>query len=113
MKTDFSKLPREEIEARITTMLLGEMAPDEAGELMDFVAGDSELLRIHDELRKTISLVSEATEAVEHAGLSDGRREELLREFKVVRPVELERDADKRMVRPWFGLAAAVIAGLF
>ena len=55
MKTDFSQLRREEVEARITTMLLGEMPADEAAELMDFVSRHSELLRLHDELKRTIS----------------------------------------------------------
>ena len=63
MKTDFSKLPREEIEARITTVLMGEMEAEEARELMDFVSGDAELMRLHDELKTTISLVLEARES--------------------------------------------------
>jgi len=86
MKTDFSKLPRAEVEARITTMLMGEMSADEACELMEFVSGDAELLQLHDELKTTVSLVAEASMPEEAVALSEGRRQELLQAFKTVRP---------------------------
>src|SRR4051812_34374294 len=98
MKTDFSQLPREEVEARITTMLLGEMPAEEAAELMEFVLRDAELLKLHDELKRTISLVTEASAQEEPMKLSAGRREELLESFKMVKPPEL---AEKPRRESW------------
>jgi hypothetical protein len=109
MKTDFSQLPREEIEARITTMLLGEMPADEAAELMEFVSRDSELLKLHDELKRTISLVTEAAAGDEAMKLSEGRREQLLESFKMVKPPELaEKTHGKIEWRNWAAMAAMV-----
>src|SRR5688572_30894547 len=104
MKTDFSKLPREEVEARITTMLFGELGGDEARELMEFVAGDAELLRLHDELKATISLVQEASHAP--VSLSEGKRERLMQSFKVV-PIETLQK-EHAPVRSWLALAAMI-----
>jgi Mg-chelatase subunit ChlD len=104
MKTDFSKLPREEVEARITTMLFGELDADEARELMEFVAGDTELMRLHDELKATISLVQDASDAA--VSLSEGKRERLLQSFKVV-PIETVQ-RERAPVRSWLALAAMV-----
>jgi uncharacterized protein YegL len=108
MKTDFSKLPREEVEARITSMLFGEMPADEARELMEFVAGDVELMRLHDELKATISLVQEASRSAE--SLSERKREKLLESFKVV-PIE-PRQNERGPAGSWLALAA-MIAFLF
>jgi Mg-chelatase subunit ChlD len=103
MKTDFSQLPREEIEARITTMLMGEMTEEEARELMEFVSTDAELLQLHNDLKATISLVAEASSATEQPILSEARREELLQGFKTVRSPELR---ERRNWAQWAAMAA-------
>src|SRR5687768_14857889 len=102
MKTDFSKLPREEVEARITMMLVGELSADEARELMEFVAGDTELMRVHDELKATIGMVREATAVGAKEKISEDKREALLASFKVV-SVETREQAKRHT--PWMELA--------
>src|SRR6185295_17528123 len=89
MKTDFSKLPRKEIEARITTMLLGEIPADEAAELREYISQDTELQKLHDDLKQIISLVTEACAQEPPQQLSAGRREALLESFKMVHSPEL------------------------
>src|SRR6185436_6074160 len=107
MKTDFSKLPREEIEARITTMLLGEMPADEAADLREYISQDSDLQKLHDDLKQTISLVTEASALEQPMQLSAGRREDLLRSFKMVRSAELvSKPARESTWRTWAALAA-------
>lgn len=109
MKTDFSKLPREEIEARITTMLLGELPENEAVELMEFVSNDADLLKVYHELRRTISLVDEASELSERVTLSEDRREKLLASFKSLQPPELAEKLEARIDwRNWAAMAAMV-----
>ncbi len=110
MKTNFSKLPREEIEARITTMLLGEMPADEAAELRDYISQDTELQKLHDDLKQTISLVTEASAQEQPQQLSAGRREALLESFKMVRPAELTPKPERESAwRTWAALAAMIV----
>lgn len=107
MKTDFSKLPREELEARITTMLMGELEAEEARELVEFVAGDAELMQLHEELKATIGLVREATAA--ESRISEGKREALLASFKMVTAPELAgMGGARRRMSSWVALAAMV-----
>ena len=91
--------PREELEARLTALLLGELSADEAAALRQAIAQDAELARLHDRLQQAIALVRETVAAPEHetAAIADApklsgeRREKLLAAFKIVKPKELKR----------------------
>ncbi|MBW8863522.1 MAG: hypothetical protein JF609_01085 [Verrucomicrobia bacterium] len=90
------KPSREEIEARITALLLGELPAEEARLLRWTISQDAGLQKLHDELQSTIVLVREAKknpadEASEPSAplkLSDERRQKLLAHFKTPRPKE-------------------------
>ncbi|MGA2248006.1 MAG: von Willebrand factor type A domain-containing protein [Verrucomicrobiota bacterium] len=85
---------REQIETRITALLLGELPADEAALLRYTMAQDPALQRLHDELQSTLVLVREAARnpeepTIEKAApleLSAERRQKLLAHFKTPRP---------------------------
>ena len=84
---------REQIEARITALLLGELPADEAQLLRYTISQDAALKKLHDELAQTIVLVREAEKnpaamSGENAPLklSDERRKKLLAHFQTPRP---------------------------
>ncbi len=109
---------REELEARLTALLLGELAPDEAASLREAIAHDPELARLYDQLKRTLELVRETIVSPEDSmlaspeplRLSDARREKLLDSFKVLRP----REFTKRPAVNWreWGSLAAMVTGL-
>ncbi len=88
------KPSREEIEVKLTALLLGELPADEAKLLRWTISQDANLQKLHDELESTIVLVREvAKNPAEASGektvslkLSDTRREKLLAHFKAPRP---------------------------
>jgi Mg-chelatase subunit ChlD len=104
------------LEVRITALLLGELEGAAAAELEDAIQRDPKLGRLRDRLRMTIELVQEAnadnaaaTEpAPASARLSESRRVELLRQFKVL-PVTHPRPG--RIDWLW-GIPMAAAAGL-
>jgi Mg-chelatase subunit ChlD len=117
MNSDFSKLSPEERDARITALLLGELAADEANELLTAVASDAELARAFERRKQTIALlgVMLADEADMPADaptrLTDKRREKLLNSFKTSaqpRPQRLREFL--RRAKTFAPLAAAAIA---
>ena len=59
---------REDIETRLTALLLGELPPSEAELLRWTMARDPELARLHDRLKNTIDLVREAAAHPDDAG---------------------------------------------
>ena len=83
---------RDELEARLTALLLGELPAEEARALHAALAQDPELARLHAQLARTIGLVrtastSAADPATEAAlKLSAARRAELLAHFQTPRP---------------------------
>ncbi len=85
---------REQIEARLTALLLGELPAEEAELLRYTIAQDAELKKLHDELAATIVLVREAektsadvsAEKFPALKLSEVRREKLLAHFKTSPP---------------------------
>ena len=87
---------RDEIEARITALLLGELPADEAALLRWTISQDAELQRLHRELASAIVLVREAEknpaaapgEKTVPLKLSDERRKKLLAHFQTPRPQE-------------------------
>src|SRR2546428_5172187 len=86
-------IPREELEAKLTALLLGELPADEAFALGRAIEQDAELATLYARLKETVGLVREATvaEAVQSSPapdlkLSAERREKLLAHFKTVKP---------------------------
>ena len=85
---------REQIEARITALLLGELPAAEADLLRWTISQDAELQKLQDQLKLTIGFVSEAMKnpaglPVEREAplkLSQERRQILLTHFKTTRP---------------------------
>ncbi|HSY17876.1 MAG TPA: von Willebrand factor type A domain-containing protein [Candidatus Acidoferrales bacterium] len=87
---------REDIELRITMLLLGELSAAEAEALRQTISQDAALKKLHDELQTTIGLVREVEKSpVDNASdnstalkLSDERRQKLLAHFQTPRPQE-------------------------
>ncbi|HEX4348844.1 MAG TPA: hypothetical protein VH251_00580, partial [Verrucomicrobiae bacterium] len=85
---------REQIEARITALLLGELAAEEAALLRYTIAQDPALKQLHDQLQSALPLVREAAKHPADAPaekpaplkLSADRREKLLAHFNAPRP---------------------------
>ena len=114
--------PREELEIRITALLMGELPPDEAAALQTQITADAELTALHARLRRALGLLREASAIPEQpappvpARLSDERRARLLAHFKT--PPAAPYVVAFRVVKPrrdwkWavpLGLAASLIA---
>ncbi|MCX6906329.1 MAG: hypothetical protein NTW03_23185, partial [Verrucomicrobia bacterium] len=60
MNSDFSMPPKDEMETRLTALLLGELTPEEAVEVSRMVRSDPELAALQVKLKKTIELVRES-----------------------------------------------------
>lgn len=94
----FAELPREEVEAKITALLLGELDPVEASALEAYVAREPELARLRAALLRTLELVREATTPARPPGavsiprhqLSPERRERLLARLRALRTASVE-----------------------
>ena len=61
MNPDQPRTPREELELRVTSLLLGELPAAEAAAVREAIAKDPELAKLHDDLKQTIHLVRVAT----------------------------------------------------
>src|SRR5436190_6353574 len=87
MNSEKPLTPREELEVRLTALLLGELPADEAVALEERMASDPELAALHGRLRQAIELLREATAIPEvnpqptPARLSSERRAKLLEHF--------------------------------
>jgi len=57
---DLPNTPREELEAGLTALLLGELPAQEATALREIVAKDARLGELHERLKRAIELVREA-----------------------------------------------------
>ncbi|HEX3627335.1 MAG TPA: von Willebrand factor type A domain-containing protein [Verrucomicrobiae bacterium] len=85
---------REQIEARLTALLLGELPATEAELLRFAISRDPELQKLHDQLSSTIGFVREAMKNPTGAPvdretplkLAQERRQKLLEHFKTARP---------------------------
>jgi len=64
MTPESPQTPREELEARLTALLLDELSAEEAAALRQAIEQDAELRQLHERLKQTIGLVREATGAV-------------------------------------------------
>jgi autotransporter-associated beta strand protein len=106
------KPTRDEIEVKLTALLLGELPDDEARLLRWAVSQDAGLAKLHDQLKRAIGLVREVsvkpvtTDAA--LKLSDERRKQLLAHFKTPRPAPKELFWLKRLKLP--ALVPALVA---
>ena len=119
------KPSREEIEAKLTALLLGELPEEEVRLLRWAIAQDAELARLHERLKRTIGLVRVVSvspaesDSSKNAALklSDERRKKLLAHFKTGRPIKLLPPIPRE--RSWFvpiavaALVILVIAGFY
>lgn len=85
MNPDFSQPSREELEVKITTLLLGELEADEAARVRDRISREADLARLYRELERTLVLVREAVNrpaepspAAVLPRMTEGRRAALL-----------------------------------
>lgn len=79
--------PREELEIRITALLLGELSADDAAAMEAQIAADPDLAKLRKRLERAVELLREASTIAEPAPstplhLSPERRERLLAYFK-------------------------------
>ena len=103
MNPETPKPNREEIEVRLTALLLGELPPSEAELLRWNIAQDTQLAQLHDRLKNAMNLVREVASHPEEPAakpgaplrLSDERRQKLLAHFKTVTPSEFTQGQDK------------------
>jgi Mg-chelatase subunit ChlD len=86
-------MKREELEAKVTALLLGELPDNEAALLRELIARDPGLARLQGQLKVTLELLRETAAAPEPLPaaplkLSEAKREKLLAHFKTVAPKE-------------------------
>src|SRR5580658_1904380 len=108
-------MKREDLEAKVTALLLGELPDNEAALLRELIARDAALARLHGQLKLTLELVRETTATAEPAPaaplkLSEGRREKLLAQFKTIAPKEFA-PASRRIIS--WPLASASAVAIF
>jgi Mg-chelatase subunit ChlD len=119
MNSDSPHSQREELEARLTALLLGELSAAEATTVRHAIEQDAELAQLYERLERTINLVQEAAASpIEHAAepstvlkLSEENRQRLLQSFKTATPKEFT--APRRREMPWFipmSIAAVAVA---
>jgi len=114
MNPEFPHLTPEELEVRITTLLLGELSAVEAAAVREQIAANAQLQQLHDELKKTIGLVEQTTASVGNNAaatakaptLSYERREKLFAAFKTHR---LQQSTSRRTRRELLAIAAMVL----
>lgn len=117
MNPELPKNPREELELRVTALLLGELSTDEAAAVREAIAKNPELSKLHDDLKETIQLVRTATTSVSEPvtgqttplQLSEARRKKLLTSF-VIPPLKPSHRKAKPALQFHFLEALAVLA---
>ena len=111
--------PRQDLEAKLTALLLGELSHEQAAALHQTLAGDAELAGLYERLKQTINLVREtaASPAEQTAAasaplkLSDERRQKLLAGFKTVAPKEFAKPRPRKGIGlVQFAIAASIVA---
>src|SRR6185312_8940309 len=95
MNPEFPQNEREQLEAKLTAFLLGELPPDEVVALCKAMESDPELAALYEKLKLTIGFVRESaaktsTEAEAQAPLKlpEAKREKMLAQFKTIAPKE-------------------------
>ncbi len=120
MNPDTPHNSREELEAGLTALLLGELPPEQAAELRRAIEQDPALAALYQRLKLTIDLVREtAVQPAQQTAaqpaplkLSEGRRQELLAHFKTLTPKEFAQPRRQQWRLPVLAAAAAMLAGL-
>jgi Mg-chelatase subunit ChlD/type II secretory pathway pseudopilin PulG len=117
MNPDFPQNEREQLEAKLTALLLGELSADEAIEMGKAMERDPQLAALYERLKVTIGLVRES--AVQPAAetnaqskplkMSSERREKLLAQFKTVAPKEFAKPAPKVGLLLQFAAVLAIL----
>ncbi len=104
MNPDAPRTPREELEIKITALLMGQLAPEEVAEVEAQIAANPELAELHTRLARAAELLREAwalkdapTPAAPRQ-LSKERREQLLAKFRGIKPLPT---APKTLSRPY------------
>ena len=126
MNPDFPQTSREELEARLTALLLGELSAEDAAALRQSMEQDAELRQLHERLKQATALVREAANSAEEETvaqtpalkLAAERREKLLSTFKAAPPKKLLKRPRKIVIRwrkpaalgDWLKMAAMVTA---
>ncbi len=105
---------QEDLELKITAMLLGELPEAEAQLLREIITRDPALTQLEARLKLAIGLLGETVKAEEAAAatplrMSEAKREKLLAQFKTVRPREFEKKP--KAGHPWL-VAVAVLAAM-
>jgi Mg-chelatase subunit ChlD len=114
MNPETPKTPREELELKLTALLLGELPSEQAFLLREIIRRDAELAKACERLKKTIELVRETEQPQEYVGepaaepvkMRDEKRQQLLAHFKTVKPAEFEEEPRKGV--PLLAIAAAI-----
>ena len=109
--------PRDEMEIRLTALLLGEVPDDQAAELRRAIDADPALTALFRRLEETIGLVrATATGPMGPAAaqpaplrLGDERREKLLAQFKTVTPKEFASPRRRREIAWYVPMSMAAI----
>jgi Mg-chelatase subunit ChlD/type II secretory pathway pseudopilin PulG len=105
MNPELPPNPREELEQRLTALLLGELSAEESAALHRAMEQDGELAKLFARLHHTVGLVRETVASPSEppsaqaapAKLSTARREKLLAHFKTIAPPEFA--PEKRRAR--------------
>ncbi len=115
MNPEPPQTPRDETEIRITALLMGELAPEEAAALETQIAADPQLAALCTRLRHAIALLGESRIPNPPLQLSAGRRARLLAAFQGVAtppapaPLKNKRPGNWKTFIP-LGLAALLLA---
>lgn len=113
--------PREQLEVRITALLLGEASAFEEAELLEAIQHDPALAAYYEEMRQMVKRVEETiqlapmVESVAQPKLADARRDQLQELFKQAAPaktIKLESPADRVRRLGWLQHAAAIAAAM-
>ncbi|HAV61483.1 MAG TPA: hypothetical protein DCY13_03860, partial [Verrucomicrobiales bacterium] len=75
MKPDQPRDPREQLEVRITALLLGEASAFEEAELLETIKNDPELEAYYDEMRAMVKLVEESAQTAPMAGTAEAAKQ--------------------------------------
>src|SRR5437588_1809369 len=113
MNSENTPQSREQIEASLTALILGELPAEQAFNLGRMLEKDAELAKLYERLKQTIGLVREtaATGANEEQAtplkMSDERRQKLLAHFKTVKPAQFGAPKRRHQLT-WLEVAAVV-----
>ena len=117
MNPELPSNPREELELRVTALLLGELSDADAAAVRAAIAADPELQKLQDDLRQTIHLVRKATVCTGESAheesaplkLSEERRQSLMTAF-VIPPLKPEHVKTAMRFRMTFMEVLVVLA---